>query len=33
MDEIATKEFVRDEIRDALDEILTELKRNSSDSK
>jgi uncharacterized membrane protein len=33
MDEVATKEFVRDEIRDALDEILAELKKNSNDSK
>jgi uncharacterized membrane protein len=33
MSEVATKEFVRDELRDALDEILQELKKNSNDSK
>jgi hypothetical protein len=33
MSEVATKEFVRDELRDALEEILDELKRNSNDSK
>jgi uncharacterized membrane protein len=33
MDEVATKEFVRDELRDALEEILAELKKNSNDSK
>lgn len=29
MDEVATKDFVRDEIRDALEEILAELKRQA----
>jgi hypothetical protein len=29
MDEVATKEFVRDEIRDALEEILAELKKQA----
>jgi hypothetical protein len=33
MSEVATKEFVKDELRDALEEILAELKRNSNDSK
>jgi hypothetical protein len=33
MDEVATKEFVRDELRDALEEILAELKKNSNDPK
>lgn len=33
MDEVATKEFVRDELRDALEEILAEIKKNSNDSK
>ena len=33
MSEVATKEFVKDELRDALEEILAELKKNSNDSK
>jgi hypothetical protein len=33
MNEVATKEFVKDELRDALEEILAELKKNSNDSK
>jgi uncharacterized membrane protein len=33
LDEVATKEFVKDEIRDALEEILAELRKDSKNDK
>jgi uncharacterized membrane protein len=33
LDEVATKEFVKDEVRDALEEILAELKKESNNNK